>query len=201
MRKERGKEPKGSFFLVKIMIGYKLFRVKKNRPGELFPLYVLSDEPVPTGVWIDAAEGPRTQEGKVKSRIGPLAFRPGWHLSDIPLAVHIGIREDGQIRYMHDDEVWCECVYIDCFDYQEEADQNGWKDGRFDARKAMLTKVPRQGFYRYKTSPQMLGKWIIAGSIRVLRVLSDEEVEKICAAAGYHALPRRTPFNAAAYGL
>ena len=183
------------------MIGYKLFKVKKSRPGELFPLYVLSDEPVPIGIWIDAAEGPRTPEGKVKSKIGPLAFRPGWHLSDIPLAIHIGVKEDGQIKYMHDDEVWCECVYVDCFDYQEEADQNGWKDGRFDERRAMLTRVPNQGFYRYKTSPQMLGKWIIAGSIRVLRVLSDEEVEKICTAAGYQALPRRTPFNAAAYGL
>ena len=184
-----------------IMIGYKLFRVKKNRPGELFPLYVLADEPVPIGVWVHATEGPRTPEGKVKSKIGPLAFRPGWHLSDIPLAIHIGIKENGKIKYMHDDEVWCECVYVDCYDYQEEADQNGWKDGHFDERKAMLTRVPEHGFYRYKTSPQMLGKWIITGSIRVLRVLSDEEVEKICAAAGYRALPRKTPFNAAEYGL
>ena len=187
--------------MVMIMIGYKLFRVKKNRPGELFPLYVLSDEPVPMGIWIDAEEGPRTPEGKVKSRIGPLAFRPGWHLSDIPLAVHIGIKEDGKVRYMHDDEVWCECVYVDCFDYQEEADRNGWKDGRFDERKAMLARVPEHGFYRYRTSPQMLGRWIITGSIRVLRVLSDEEAEKICASAGYRALPRKTPFNAAEYGF
>ena len=189
------------FLVVMIMIGYKLFRVKKNRPGELFPLYVLSDDPVPIGVWTDAIEGPRTDAGKVKSRIGSLAFRPGWHLSDIPLAIHIRIKEDGQIKYMHDDEVWCECVYVDCHDYQEEADKNGWVNGRFDERKAMLTKVPKDGFYRYKTSPQMLGKWIITGSIRVQRSLSDEEVEKICAAAGYRALPRKTPFNATEYGL
>lgn len=187
--------------MVTVMIGYKLFRVKKNRPGELFPLYVLSDDPVQIGVWTDAVEGPRTETGKVKSRIGPLAFRPGWHLSDIPLAIHIGIKENGKIKYMHDDEVWCKCVYVDCIDYQEEADRNGWKDGRFDEKKAMLTKVPKDGFYRYKTSPQMLGKWIITGSIRVLCVLSDEEVEKICAAAGYKALPRRSPFNATEYGL
>ena len=187
--------------MVTIMIGYKLFRVKKNRPRELFPLYVLSDEPVPMGIWIDAEEGPRTPEGKVRSRIGPLAFRPGWHLSDIPLAVHIGIREDGQIRYMHDDEVWCECVYVDCIDYQEEADRNGCVNGRFDGRKAILARVPEQGFYRYKTSPQMLGRWIIAGSIRVLRVLSDEEVEKICKAAGYRAIPRKTAINLAEYGF
>ena len=189
------------FLVVMIMIGYKLFKVKKNRPGELFPLYVLSDESVPVGVWVDAVEGPRTPEGKVKSKIGPLALRPGWHLSDIPLAVHIGIKEDGKIKYMHDDEVWCECTYVDCYDYQEEANQNGWNDSHFDAKRAMLTRVPEQGFYRYKTSPQMLGRWIITGSIRVLRVLSDEEVEKICAAAGYQALPRKTPFSATDYGL
>ena len=183
------------------MIGYKLFRVKRSAPGQLFPLYVLSDQPVPIGVWLPAQEGPRKENGKVRSRIGDLAFRPGWHLSDIPLAIHIGIMEDGVIRYMHDDEVWCECVYVDCHDYQEEADKNGWVNGRFDERKAMLTKVPKDGFYRYKTSPQMLGKWIITGSIRVQRSLSDEEVEKICAAAGYQALPRKTPFNAAEFGL
>ena len=29
---------------------------------------------------------------KVKSRLGLLAFRPSYHLSDIPLAVHIGVK-------------------------------------------------------------------------------------------------------------
>ena len=95
------------------MIGYKLFRVKRSAPGQLFPLYVLSDQPVPLGAWLPAQEGPRKENGKVRSRIGDLAFRPGWHLSDLPLAIHIGIKEDGVIRYMHDDEVWCECEYSD----------------------------------------------------------------------------------------
>ena len=183
------------------MIGYKLFRVKRSAPGQLFPLYVLSDQPVPLGVWLPAQEGPRKENGKVRSRIGDLAFRPGWHLSDIPLAIHIGIKEDGVIRYMHDDEVWCECEYSDAIDYQPVADEQGMRDGVFHPRDAMLTEIPVDGFYRYKTSPQMLGKWIIAGSIRVLRVLSDEEVSKICADAGYKALSRRTPFSAADYGL
>ena len=97
------------------MIGYKLFKVKKKYPGQLFPLYVLTEEPVPIGVWLDAKEGPRTVTGKVKSKLGELAFRPGWHLSDIPLAIHIGIKEDGVIKYMHDDEVWCECEFSDAF--------------------------------------------------------------------------------------
>ena len=70
-------------------IAYKLLRKKGDK---LFPLYVLSNEEVPVGVWLDAKEGEKLQNGKVKSKLGPLQFRPGWHLSDIPLAVHIGIR-------------------------------------------------------------------------------------------------------------
>jgi hypothetical protein len=67
------------------MIGSKLFKIKKSRPGELYTLYVLTDDPIPVGIWMNAEEGPKTNGGKVKSKIGPLAFRPGWHLSDIPL--------------------------------------------------------------------------------------------------------------------
>ena len=88
------------------MIGYKLFKVKK---GQLYPLYVLTDQPVDPGIWLKAREGPRKPNGKVSSKLGDLMYRPGWHLSDIPLAVHIGIKENGVIKYMHDDEVWCEC--------------------------------------------------------------------------------------------
>ena len=183
------------------MIGYKLFRVKRSAPGQLFPLYVLSDQPVPIGVWLPAQEGPRKENGKVRSRIGDLAFRPGWHLSDIPLAIHIGIKEDGVIRYMHDDEVWCECEYTDTIDYQPVADRQGLRDGVFHPRDAMLSVIPIGGFYRYKTSPQMLGKWIIAGGMKVLRVLLDEEVAALCRASGYDPLPRKHPFSPAVFGL
>ena len=183
------------------MIGYKLFRVKRSAPGQLFPLYVLSDQPVPLGAWLPAQEGPRKENGKVRSRIGDLAFRPGWHLSELPLAIHIGIKEDGVIRYMHDDEVWCECEYSDAVDYQPVADKQGLRAGVFHPRNAMLTEIPVDGFYRYKTSPQMLGKWIIAGSMKVLRVLPDEEVAGICRAAGYDPLPRKQPFLPAVFGL
>jgi hypothetical protein len=93
---------------------------------------------------------------------------------------------------MHDDEVWCECEYSDRIDYQPEADAHGMRNGVFHPREAMLEEIPVDGFYRYKTNPQMLGTWVIAGSMKVLRILSDEEVADICRAAGYEALPRRT---------
>ena len=180
------------------MIGYKLFKVKN---GQLYPLYVLADQPVEPGIWLKAREGPRKPNGKVSSKLGDLMYRPGWHLSDIPLAVHIGIKENGVIKYMHDDEVWCECEYSDRIDYQPEADAHGTRNGVFHPREAMLEEIPVDGFYRYKTNPQMLGTWVIAGSIKVLRILSDEEVADICRAAGYEALPRRTPFCHSVHGL
>lgn len=183
------------------MVGYKLFKLKKKHPGRLFPLYVLADRPVPMGVWLPAEEGPRLPSGKVKSKLGPLAFRPGWHLSDIPLAIHIGIREGGRIRYMHDDEAWCECEYSDAVDYQPEADRNGMRGGVFHPSEAMLGHIPVGGFYRYKTSPQMLGKWVIAGSMKVLRILPDDEAAGICRAAGHEPLPRKHPFHLADFGF
>ena len=183
------------------MIGYKLFRLKKSAPGQLFPLYVLADQPVPMGVWLQAQEGPRGKNGKVRSRLGELAFRPGWHLSDIPLAIHIGIKEDGVIKYMHDDEVWCECEFSDAVNYQKQAEERGMRDGVLHPREAMLTEIPVDGFYRYKTSPQMLGKWIIAGSLKVNRILSDEEVAGLCRQQGHEPLPRKRPFFPADFGL
>ena len=168
-------------------IAYKLMRKKGEN---LFPLFVLSSEEVPVGVWLDAKEGERLPNGKVKSKLGPLQFRPGWHLSDIPLAVHIGIKEDGVIKYMHPDDVWCECEYSDEIDYQEQAERNG------KGYKAMMDEIPVDGFYRFKTSPVMLGKWIIAGRMKVNRVLSDEEVREICRQHGYNPLPRK-PHNCA----
>ena len=56
-------------------IAYKLLHKKGDK---LFPLYVLSNEEVPVGVWLDAKEGEKLQNGKVKSKLGPLQFRPGW---------------------------------------------------------------------------------------------------------------------------
>ena len=52
---------------------YKLLRI---RNGKLYPLYVNTEEETPIGVWLKAKPGERTKNGKVKSKLGPLAFRP-----------------------------------------------------------------------------------------------------------------------------
>jgi len=157
---------------------YKLFRRAKG--GGLRPLYVLSSEEIPLGVWLPAKRGPLSGDGAhVASRLGPLAFRPGWHLCELPLADHIGRRApDGSGRLLQaPDTVWAEVEYGTDADYGPEAGPRG------------LPKVPEGGFYRFRTNPKAKVGWIIAGEIRVLRALSAEEVADACRAAGLEPQP------------
>ena len=70
---------------------YKVFKVKN---GKLYPPMVANPggEATPLGVWLDAEEGEfaglsKTGRKQVKSiSSGNLAYRPGWHLGDVPRA-------------------------------------------------------------------------------------------------------------------
>ena len=230
----------------KTVTGYKLFRVKKDRPGELFPLFVPvwgeggpqkfgARDPrrhglgVPVGEWFDAEVGetaPSTKTGKpqVKSSLGALAFRPGWHAGDLPIATHIGGEpipqldiESGKMKSMpsvrKSDEVWVEISMADDVDWQAEADKravpyktNNPKTGAVigqpnPSTAAITDGLPVDGFYRYKTNPNMTGNWLIGGSMKVNRILDDSEVKSINDAAGTKDLPRAEPFDSKAYGF
>lgn len=169
---------------------YKLFKVKKNSPHCLFPLYVLADKPTPMGVWLPAECGEKADETHTKSKMGALAYRPGWHCSPLPYATHIGVKgSDGVITQMHPDTVWCEVQYSAEKDYQSicEERSKAKHNGKFIPRDACLDFIPENGYYTYKTNPNMFGEWVIAGAIFVERVLTDEEVEKI--AIDHHLTP------------
>lgn len=172
------------------MIAYKQFRIDKS--GNLHPLFVNVDEIIPIGKWLRAKEGKRLENGKVKSKLGALAYRPGWHLSEIPYAPHIGIKENGKVKYMKPDTVWAECEIYDEIDYTLKAENNGWINGKFNAQKACLDYIPAYGYYEYRTNNNAYGTWYIADRIMVNRVLTDEEVEWICwKDFKIHAQPRK----------
>lgn len=176
--------------MIIIPTAYKLFRVKRNEKGKLFPLFVLADNETPIKKWIKAECGEKV-ENKVKSKLGLLAFRPAFHLSDIPLAVHIGIKgKSGKIEYMNPEHVWCEVFYKDDIDYQSLANEKGMINGKFVSRNAYLDYIPENGCYRYKTSPNQLGEWIMAGDIYINRILTDKEVREILIEKGYEPMPR-----------
>jgi hypothetical protein len=180
----------------KIVVAYKLFRIDPKRPGELFPLFVNSSRPVPVGEWRPASAGPMDANRKVKSKLGGLAYRPGWHASDYPVATHIGgksTKESNVPDYRPRDQVWAEVELPDDVDWQRRADTlaKKTKEGKVIPSTAQITdQVPVGGHYRYKTSPNMTGNWIIAGSMKVRRVLLDEEVRSINERAGLSDLPR-----------
>ena len=184
---------------------YKLFRVHPKHPGKLFPLFVDANTPVEMGKWINAKEGEMAQ-GKVKSKIGPLAYRPGWHAGDLPIATHIGEKSDPSLTapdVRPENHAWAEVEMPNDVDWQTEATKRGTNaQGKLVPVKAHITdQIPVGGHYRYKTNPNMTGNWLIGGSMKVNRVLNDKEVSKINKAAGLADLPRAQPFNKKTFGF
>ena len=190
---------------------YKLFKMKPSQPGKLFPLFVEAGNAIPTGVWLDARagrEGPPSKTGvrRVKSKLGDLSYRPGWHAGDVPLATHIGAKgKDGRIWARKDDEVWVE-VEVAADDggrYQAMANENGRRgDGTVSAAKADIKEMPVDGMYRYKTNPNMTGEWIISGSMKINRVLTEDEVNALVQEAGLEPMPwEGGPSDSRRYGV
>jgi hypothetical protein len=190
---------------------YKLFKVKKGFPGELFPLFVGANQSVTTGEWIQAKAGEltKTKEGKtmVKSTLGPLAYRPGWHSGDIPLATHIGSKvnkNDKAPSFRSDNQVWAEVEVGDDVDWQTVANERAEiaKNGKPIAKTAHITdQVPLGGSYKYKTNSNMTGSWVISGEMKVNKVLTQAEVDQLNKAEKAKDLPRREPFDYQAYGF
>lgn len=164
-----------------------------GRDGRLYPLYVNANEPFEIGVWMKATPGPMLPNGKVKARkLNQLAYRPGFHSTEIPYETHIGNKgPSGKIESIPDEYVWVEINYKDDVDYQPEANANGINNkGNFNPRDAYIKRIAKDGYYRYKTNPNMTGDWIISGEMRINRILSDDEVNRICARYGLTPLPR-----------
>ena len=193
------KEPKST------VPAYKLFRVDKKKPGKLFPLFVDANTPVEKDKWVPAKAGEMAGK-KVKSKIGPLAYRPGWHAGDLPIATHIGEKSDPKLNKPDrrpNNQVWAEIDMPNDVDWQKKANERGMnKKGKLIAKNAHITdQIPKGGHYRYKTNPNMSGSWLIGGEMKVKRVLPDEEVQKINKKAKVSDLPRSEPLNLKDWGF
>ena len=150
------------------MITYKLFRQKG---GKLYPLFVEVKRELPMGQWLEAGIGELADERHVKSRLGPLALRPGFHSTEVPFTDWIGKRQ-GDALVQRKDTVWCEC--------EVEGEQI------FPTERYGLRTIP-QDFYYFRTKPNQPFPWIISNRIRINRILSHEEVEKLCRDHGVEA--------------
>ena len=126
------------------MKAYKLFRTLASRPGEIFPLFISKSDPVDIGVWLAAEFIPT--EG--------FAHRPGWHVTLKRSAPHLSMegRVWAEVEIPDDDNGW-----------QAKADKSPTRDIR--------GRVPTHGFYRFQRPSNQGGEWLIAGEMKVVRIL------------------------------
>ena len=181
------------------MEGYKVFVVKN---GKLYPPMVANPnaEDTPVGVWLNADVGTRAPDSKTgraqvkaggkgtQGGSGSLAFRPGWHLGETPLATQFDRTnpETGVKELFPENFVWALCDIAADHDYQEEAMSYGYtKNGKFQHSLAGLPKLPTDGYYKYRTNPNPdTVPWLITGAMKVKKLLSDAEVNAILAEKG-----------------
>lgn len=187
-------------------VAYKVFYAKN---GQLYPPMVANPggAGTPVGVWLDADVGlaaPPSKTGRAQVQAGgkgtnaakgSLAFRPGWHLGDVPQAKQFARKnpETGVKDLFPADFVWAECEYAMDVDYQEEAMSYGYTaNGKFRHSYAGLPKLPTDGYYRYRTNPNPdTVPWVITGAMRVKRILTDAETDAICRENGVEPMARQ----------
>ena len=153
------------------MITYKLLRV---RDGKLYPMFVDSRNELIPGKWLKATIGPLADESHVKSSLGPLALRPGWHSCPVPFTDWIGKRTSDGSLAQRPDTIWCECEVEG--NEQIVTDRHG------------LKTLPSDWYY-FNTKPNQPFPWIISNRILIRRLLGRAEVERICQEHGVEAQP------------
>jgi hypothetical protein len=191
----------------KTVKAYKLFRVDdtdKTSDTKFFPLFVDAKTEIPQNKWISAKEGEIIKKGKdkgqVKSKIGPLAYRPGFHAGDYASATHIGGKalkgQGSKPNYRPANQRWAEVEFPADFDWQSVANsrasivKSGPRKGLLNVKEADIRdQVPTGGFYRYKTNPNMQGNWLIGGEMRLGKELSAKQVKNIGKKTGIPDLP------------
>ena len=200
----------------KTLTAYKVFVAFENKPGQLFPPKVANPngESTPVGVWLDADEGETAKDkngnelvntlgrkqvkagGKgTQGGSGVLAYRPGWHLGELPMANQF-LRvnpETGVKDLFPANFIWAECEIAADRNYQEEAMSYGYtKNGKFQHSLAGLPKLPTDGYYMYRTNPDPTTlPWYITGAMKVTKILSDAETDQILRDHGIEPMKRQ----------
>ena len=136
------------------MIVYKLFNLRAN--GTLGPLFINRKQVIPVGEWLAAEDRPTKG----------YAQRPGWHAGMLPDAKHL--TERGR--------VWCACEVLG-IEYRQASHPEQFR------KQGDMPSLPVAGWYRWKRPANQGGEWIIASHLRVLDILTPQQVDRINALA------------------
>lgn len=157
------------------MKGYKLF---ESKDGKLFPLFIGKNKETPMNVWIHAEFLPTKG----------FAARGGWHIGDIPdapwLKDHTG---NYKSRFARGQRVWCEVEYNSNHDYNELVQTL--------PKKQISDGIPEDGFYFFREVGK--GTWVITSDIKVNRILTEDERQKILREAGHDEQEAFAPYKEA----
>lgn len=163
---------------MKIGKGYKLFEQRND--GKLFPLFIGKTKETPMNEWV-MAENIEYHPG--------FAQRCGWHLgAKLPSAPWL-MSADGIYKSQRGksfNRVWCEVEYVADIDYTEVV--------KGLPKKCFTDRLPENGFYEFKESGDRL--WIIADRIKVTRILTEEERQKILKDMNYDETEAFAPYKA-----
>lgn len=164
---------------MKIGKGYKLFEQRND--GKLFPLFIGKTKETIMNEWIPA---------EIIDYHPQFSHRPGWHLgAKLPSAPWL-MSANGTYKSQRGKRfkrVWCEVEYVADIDYTEVV-----KDL---PKKCFTDRLPDNGFYEFRESGDRL--WIIADRIKVTRILTEEERQKILKDMNYDEAEAFAPYKAA----
>ncbi len=167
--------------------------------------YIPADTGVSIKIPNDDVREELISRGYIKRRKTPVksikvvAYRPGWHGGELPFFPQAGnkvihrkkkIINDVPDGYaypnVHEFDTVIAEVEMDADrDYKDvyiaTAERN--KNGSINKQKSGLRTIPVGGFYEYATNPLFkdrpdLGKWYISGSVKINRILTQDEVNK-----------------------
>ena len=133
----------------------------------------------------------RLRKAGIKGRTAKfLAFRPGWHTGTLPFNPQgagevVTPSKTSPWKYkLYKNVVFAEVEVAADKNYQEEYERTAKRTGKGDInpRESGLRDVPVDGYYDYDTNTttaEAPGTWSIAGSLKVKRLLTHEEANKI----------------------
>lgn len=171
---------KGYDIMTKTTYGYKLF--EQNSNGELFPLFIDKNTPIPMGEWIKAEFHPTKG----------FAARGGWHIgADVPDAPWLKAYDGTdtgyyKARWKSGNRVWCLVEYNSNHDYNSEVEKLN--------KKCFEDRVPKDGFYFFREVGK--GTWVITSDIRVIKVLTNQERSDIMESVGYDEVEAYAKYKA-----
>lgn len=165
--------------------------------------YIPADTGVSISIPNDSVRSELLKRGYIKSptakSIKVVAYRPGWHGGELPFfpqagnkvfhkgkKLIAGISDDYTYPNVHEYDTVIAEVEMDADrnykqEYIDTAERNA--DGSINKQKSGLRFIPKGGFYEYATNPLFadrpdLGKWFISGSVKINRIISQDEVNR-----------------------